>query len=162
MTRIEQKQKRKLLIFNQAALIRLSILMIILLSFIAWIWFNLLRMPGTSYRGQLPPLSAQENIIRDTLQQNIKHLGGDIGQRNSGYYENLQAAAEYLESSLKQAGYTVKRQQYSVNNQSFANLEVEIPGVEKPDEIVIVGAHYDSAFSSRGANDNGSGSTAVL
>jgi Zn-dependent M28 family amino/carboxypeptidase len=41
-------------------------------------------------------------------------------------------------------------------------LEVEIPGVEKPDEIVIVGAHYDSAFSSRGANDNGSGSTAVL
>ncbi|MDM9384296.1 hypothetical protein QUB80_26845 [Chlorogloeopsis sp. ULAP01] len=43
----------------------------------------------------------------------------------------MQATAEFLESSFKQAGYVVKRQQYSVNNQSLANLEVEIPGVEQ-------------------------------
>jgi len=38
----------------------------------------------------------------------------------------------------------------------------EIPGREKPDEVVIIGAHLDSWDLATGASDNGTGSTAVL
>jgi carboxypeptidase Q len=42
------------------------------------------------------------------------------------------------------------------------NTIAEIPGTEKPDEVVIIGAHLDSWDLGTGATDNGTGSTAVL
>jgi Zn-dependent M28 family amino/carboxypeptidase len=42
------------------------------------------------------------------------------------------------------------------------NIEAEIVGGARPGEIVIVGAHYDSVVGSPGANDNASGTAAVL
>ena len=42
------------------------------------------------------------------------------------------------------------------------NTVAEIPGSEKPDEVVIIGAHLDSWDLATGATDNGTGSTAVL
>jgi carboxypeptidase Q len=42
------------------------------------------------------------------------------------------------------------------------NTVAEIPGTEKPDEVVIIGAHLDSWDLGTGATDNGTGSTAVL
>ena len=43
-----------------------------------------------------------------------------------------------------------------------ANVVGEIPGREKPDEIVVVGAHLDSTDLGPGALDNAAGSAAVL
>jgi Iap family predicted aminopeptidase len=42
------------------------------------------------------------------------------------------------------------------------NTVAEIPGSEKPDELVIIGAHLDSWDLGTGATDNGTGSVAVL
>jgi carboxypeptidase Q len=42
------------------------------------------------------------------------------------------------------------------------NTVAEIPGTEKPDEVVIIAAHLDSWDLGTGATDNGTGSTAVL
>jgi carboxypeptidase Q len=42
------------------------------------------------------------------------------------------------------------------------NTVAEIPGSEKPDEVVIVGGHLDSWDLGTGATDNGTGSMAVL
>ena len=42
------------------------------------------------------------------------------------------------------------------------NTVAEIPGAEKPDEVVIIGAHLDSWDLGTGATDNGTGSTAVI
>src|ERR1700681_2389224 len=42
------------------------------------------------------------------------------------------------------------------------NTVAEIPGSEKPDEVVIIGAHLDSWDLATGATDNATGSTAVL
>jgi hypothetical protein len=43
-----------------------------------------------------------------------------------------------------------------------ANLIVEIPGGDKKEEIVVIGAHCDSFLGCPGANDNGSGTAATL
>ncbi|BAY87165.1 hypothetical protein NIES267_66830 [Calothrix parasitica NIES-267] len=155
-------KKRNLKAFSKAALIRLSILLFILLGVIGWLWFTCFQMPGKSYSGELLPLMAEEKIIQDNLQRDINKLANDIGARNYSNYENLNAAAYFLKSSFEEAGYKVNEQEYKINNQAFTNLEVEIKGVDKPDEIIVVGGHYDTAFTTPGANDNGSGVAAVL
>ena len=54
------------------------------------------------------------------------------------------------------------RQEYKIEDKTYYNLEVEKLGSEKPNEVIVIGAHYDSAFMSPGANDNGTGAAATL
>ena len=42
------------------------------------------------------------------------------------------------------------------------NLIGEIPGQKKPDEVVMIGAHFDSWHSGTGATDNGAGSAVMI
>lgn len=42
------------------------------------------------------------------------------------------------------------------------NLIVEIPGRTKPNEVILVGAHFDAVAGSPGADDNGTGVAALL
>src|ERR1051326_2100186 len=42
------------------------------------------------------------------------------------------------------------------------NIVAEIPGGSKKDEIVMVGAHFESWHSGTGATDNGSGSAVMI
>ena len=42
------------------------------------------------------------------------------------------------------------------------NLIAEIPGTTKPDEVVMLGAHFDSWHSGTGATDNGAGSAVMI
>jgi carboxypeptidase Q len=50
---------------------------------------------------------------------------------------------------------------YDENLDSF-NIVAEIPGMEKPDEVVMLGAHLDSWASGTGATDNAAGSAVVM
>jgi hypothetical protein len=146
----------------RAALSLLAVLMIILGILFNWGWFSMIQMPGESYRGELLPLTQKEVALRDALQRDIEKLGSEIGERNFLHYKELMAAADFLDDSFAQAGYKVQRQGYTVDNQTYYNLEVEIPGTQRADEIVIIGGHYDSVSGSPGANDNGTGAAATL
>src|SRR5581483_873106 len=42
------------------------------------------------------------------------------------------------------------------------NIIGEIPGTSKPDEVVMLGAHFDSWHSGTGATDNGAGSVVMM
>lgn len=42
------------------------------------------------------------------------------------------------------------------------NVVVEIPGTSEPDEIILVGAHFDSVYDIDGAHDNAAGSVTIL
>jgi hypothetical protein len=122
----------------------------------------MLKMPGESFKGPLPPLTQRQIALRDGLKRDVEWLAGQIGERNVQNYQRLVAAAAGIERSLTDAGYTVNRQSLSVGGRRCDNLEVEIAGVRRPSEIVVVGAHYDTVDGSPGANDNGSGVAAVL
>ncbi|MFK7886548.1 MAG: M28 family metallopeptidase [Gammaproteobacteria bacterium] len=43
-----------------------------------------------------------------------------------------------------------------------ANIIARIPATIETNELIVVGAHYDTVYDSPGANDNGSGITIVL
>jgi len=122
----------------------------------------MIAMPGKSYSGTIPPLTEQEILLRDALGRDVEKLSGDIGERNFIQYQKLGKAADFLEASFQTAGYKVERQGYKIDDQFYYNIAVEIPGKKKPDEIVVIGGHYDSVVGSPGANDNATGAAGVL
>ncbi len=122
----------------------------------------MIQMPGKSYHGPLPALTEAEISLQRELRAHVEKLAGEIGERNLIWYKNLITAAEYIETSLTKAGYAVHQHGYEVSGKMSYNLEVEIAGTDRPEEIVVIGAHYDSVIGSPGANDNATGVAAVL
>ena len=119
-------------------------------------------MPGRSYTGPLPPLTEAQSAVAAGLRRDVEELAVTIGQRNMTHYQGLQAAAEFIEESLQRQGYQVVRQPYEVQGKTVFNVEGRIPGTHRGDEVVVVGAHYDSIEGTVGANDNASGTAGLL
>ena len=121
-------------------------------------------MPGQSYQGKLPPLSKKELECANQLEKWVRKLAGEIGERNLFRPEKLKQALEFLEKEFKRMGYTPKRHGFSLSFQGkqekVFNLIAELPGKTK--EIVLLGAHYDTAPGTPGANDNASGVALLL
>ncbi|MDP3089602.1 MAG: M20/M25/M40 family metallo-hydrolase [Nitrospira sp.] len=123
---------------------------------------RMIRMPGDSFRGSLPPLTDEQRRLEDDLRASVQQLAGTIGERNLFHYKQLVAAAEYIHATLAGFGYEVRRQNYLVSGQTCVNLAAEVRGTDKPEDILLIGAHYDSAQGSPGANDNATGVAALL
>ncbi|WP_420472707.1 M28 family peptidase [Noviherbaspirillum sp. ST9] len=120
-------------------------------------------MPGESFRGPLPPLTSEEESLAHRLREHVEHIARE--EHNTANPGQLDDVARYLESTLAGFGYAVKQQIFSVDGNRVRNLEVSVrspgPAEGKP-RIVVVGAHYDSAPGTSGANDNATGSAAVI
>ena len=90
--------------------------------------------------------------------QNLKHHVQrfyHIGPRNIGHYENLVEAQDYIACQLKNFS-AVKLQQFTAKGKTFCNIIGELRGAERPEEVIVVGAHFDTYKNSPGCNDNGS------
>ena len=122
----------------------------------------MVRMPGRSFAGELPPLSADEEAIRPRIEAHVRELAGRIGERNYRRPAALDSAATYIATTFRALGYEVAEQPFTAGGQPFRNLEVTIRGRIRPEEIVVVGGHYDSVVGTPGADDNASGVAAVL
>jgi hypothetical protein len=140
--------------------VRATVLLSLAIAAVVLAWWTMIRMPGKSFHGTPPPLTAAELALRDELMGDVRKLGTDIGERNVKYYDALVAAADFVEGSFAAAGFRPRREGYDANGKLCENIDVEIPGASS--DIFVVGAHYDSVFGSPGANDNGSGVAALL
>lgn len=105
--------------------------------------------------------------LRGQLRRDVFALAHEIGERNvTRFHAELERAAEFIRGSFREAGYgEVHEERFEVSaapGRPCRNLWVELPGSERPDEIVLIGAHYDSVLGSPGANDNGTGTAALL
>jgi len=119
-------------------------------------------MPERSSAGELPPLNALEEEIEGRLQGHVRALAADIGERNVFRPDRLERAQAFLKTTLTDLGLHVEPQCFESRGVSVCNLEVEQRGRSRPDEIVVLGAHYDSVIGSPGANDNATGVAAVI
>jgi hypothetical protein len=70
-------------------------------------------------------------------------------------------AATYLQQQLAPLGLQAKALTYTRNGATYSNIEATLPGA-LPSRYVFIGAHYDAASSSPGADDDASGTVAVL
>ena len=133
-----------------------------LLALIALFFPISIHMPGDSYSGPLPPLSSQELELRERLQSHVEALARRIGERNLYRHGALQAAADYIQSTLEGFGYEVEVQEYRMGDKAVRTLIASLAGMPKGDEVVLAGAHYDSVRGSPGVNDNASGVATLL
>ena len=106
------------------------------------------------------------------------HAGGDVGTNNGASrvagiaqvptvhvaQESYGRIARMLERNVPVTlALDMQNSFYPQNNSSF-NLIGEIPGADPrlKDEVVMIGAHFDSWHSGTGATDNGAGSGVML
>ena len=120
------------------------------------------KMPGRSFQGELDALSPPQLALKASLEAHVDMLATQIGERNMQHHPALERAASYIEKMLVEAGYEPASQRFDVDGQPVRNIEVELRGAADRDRIVLIGAHYDSAPGTPGANDNGSGVAALL
>ena len=90
----------------------------------------------------------------------VSQLATGIGIRNAGT-DGERRAGDYLRGALADIGYAPSVQTFPLpNGRQSRNVVAVLPG-RHPDTIVL-GAHYDTKGASPGANDNGTGTAALL
>jgi hypothetical protein len=128
----------------------------------AFFLFFTMAMPGASFRGELPPLDDEQHRLIAVLRRDVAWLSGDIGERHMERPGTLDRAWQRLESELGDAGYDPKELRFVWNDRSVANIEATRAGSTLSSEIVVVGAHYDTAIGAPGADDDASGVAVLL
>ncbi|MBN1167667.1 MAG: M20/M25/M40 family metallo-hydrolase [Methanospirillaceae archaeon] len=90
-------------------------------------------------------------------------LADEIGARVAGT-DKEEEARDYIISTLKQSGYEVSVQPFTVTTQedeTYESANIITTKQGENDATIIVGAHYDSVDDGDGADDN-AGSVAIL
>jgi Zn-dependent M28 family amino/carboxypeptidase len=121
-------------------------------------------MPGHSYRGELPASTPELRELSVRLRAHVSTLAGEIGSRSVSSKGHLDAAREYLATTLRPLRTGPSRltfEDVGAEGDHAQNVIFEVPGKDQG-SIVVVGAHYDSTDAGPGANDNGSGVAATL
>lgn len=103
---------------------------------------------------------------RDTIEANLRlhvdRLAGLIGPRTLRKPKTIVATIGYIEDQWSEMGYSVDRECYDAIDDEATNLIVEKAGTKRADEIVLLGAHYDTVFTTPGADDNASAIAVML
>ena len=108
------------------------------------------------------PAIAPERSLSERLEASVVMLAQTIGERNlRDHPEALDRAAKWLAGELAGLG-TVVEYSYEVDGRAVKNLEVVLPGRDQAAGAIVVGAHYDSAIGTPGADDNASGVAVLL
>ncbi len=101
-------------------------------------------------------------ISASRLRTHVEKLASEIGERNVFHYPALCESAHYIRREWTEQGYGVITQTYEIGGMACENLEVTCWGQSRRQQIILIGAHYDSVSGSPGADDNASGVAALL
>ncbi|RLJ37824.1 M28 family peptidase [Acidovorax sp. 106] len=143
------------------SVLRIGAAVVGVLAVVACAVLVMTTMPLHSHRGALPALTPQESALADRLRAHVSTVAQQ--EHNLRNPAALESVATYLEQQLAAMGYGVERQEYTVAGKPVRNLQALLPSRTAPGQrTVVVGAHYDSAHHTPGANDNATGTAAVL
>jgi len=119
-------------------------------------------MPGSSApeRGHISEVQSRTS---EQLREDVSRLSTEFARRNLDSPEVLREVQQYLSDRLASAARTsvVREKVPGPHGDSF-NLIAEMDGIGSDEAWVILGAHYDTADHTPGANDNGTGTAALL
>ncbi len=96
-------------------------------------------------------------LVNQVSQGNIQaYIAALEGPRATAVQQT--AAADYIEAQFQSYGYTVTRSPVG----SSENVRARLLGTVTPDQIFVVGSHFDTVPGSPGADDNASGVAGML
>lgn len=117
-------------------------------------------MPGTSLKSELPLMDGELVSLSQRLREHVWTLAEEIGERHYGEMKNLNRAADYIYSQFQSYGYVPLEDRFGAKE--YRNITVNLYGREKRNEVIVVGAHYDTVWLTPGADDNASGVAGLL
>lgn len=116
-------------------------------------------MPGSSFRGELAPPTQDMRDLQARLERHVRALAVAVGERRLGHGDSLERARAYLSRALGDfdtvQSARVDFEKLTGTGAGASNVILELRGASN--ELVVVGAHYDTAPGTPGANDNASG-----
>ncbi len=126
--------------------------------------------PTAESDNEMKPAAATDVFINleenegDNARVYLEALASDIGSREPGSEEEREAA-QYIMGAFAEMGYEPEMQSFTVDDDEYfssANVIAVKPG--ESDLVIVVGAHYDSAYENDalGADDNASGVAVML
>ena len=136
------------------------IFLLVISAVVAGLFFYCFRMPGNSYTRQLPVADEALQLLNTRLAEHVWFLSEEIGERHYLKMASLNKAADYIEEQFKAAVYIPLSQIFG--EKQYRNIVVDLYGGQRRDEIIVVGAHYDSVWMTPGADDNASAVAALL
>ncbi|MSP40926.1 MAG: M28 family peptidase [Deltaproteobacteria bacterium] len=95
-----------------------------------------------------------------TLRRHVETLSQRFAPRDVDHPENLAKLADYLAGEFKSFGARVRYQEFTVDHLTYKNVLAEYGS--ETGEVVVIGAHYDTAGDQPGADDNASGVAGLL
>lgn len=101
-----------------------------------------------------------QQVNESTLEKYVSKIQ-NFGPHPTGS-EACNNVGEYIYSELKRMNLSVRYDNWSFRGRADRNIEGTLPGVGSHGGTIIVCAHYDSVPVSPGADDDGSGVSAIL
>lgn len=109
----------------------------------------------------LTPLAITE-VTGARMLQHVEELVA-IGPRPQLDESQTQRTVQHLRGKLESYGLTVETWKFHTKQYgTVTNLIATKPGIDEPQRIIEIGAHYDTVPGSPGADDNSSGVAGVL
>ncbi|MCR9076828.1 MAG: M20/M25/M40 family metallo-hydrolase [bacterium] len=113
-----------------------------------------------------PRVGEQTQATRSTevrLYEDVRVLSEEFEDRNAENRGQLNDAGLWVGQRLGSMGYAVDLEQVNEEEPERGfNVVAELVGTTRPDEIIVIGAHYDAELNTPGADDNASGVAAML
>ena len=100
--------------------------------------------------------------VTGNLKRIVSVLAEDIGERNLKQYDSLNRAKNFIIDYFESNGFSPEENIYTVDGKEVSNIIAEVRGFDEPDEIIVLGAHYDTAIDTPGADDNATGVAGLL
>ena len=107
-------------------------------------------------------MTSDASSVEANLRLHVDRLAGLIGPRYLQKPKTITATIGYIEGQWANMGYKSTRECFDAIGDQATNLIVEVPGSNRADEILLLGAHYDTVFSTPGADDNASAVAVLL
>ncbi len=96
------------------------------------------------------------------LKESVYYLSAQIGPRSYQDHKKLDMAAEYIAGCFKKSGFSVNDQPFLYRGKTYRNIIANTREAKTSEEIIVVGAHYDTVTGSPGADDNASAVAGLL
>lgn len=134
----------------------LLLITLVFVGLLLAVWFAITQpiIFGGASRGNIPPVDAAR------LEAHVRLLSETFGPRDGGHPENLDRAAAYLRQEFERAKAAVSEQPFQVGGRTYRNVVASFGPRTK--ELIVVGAHYDTAGPLPGADDNASGVAGLI
>ncbi len=100
--------------------------------------------------------------IYNNAESHVRFLAEELGERTLREYDSLNHAKYYIKDYFARYGHEATEQKYIAQKMEVGNVIAEIRGFDQPDNIIVIGAHYDTVEDTPGADDNGSAVAGLL